>query len=210
MRASIRQYRFGSVPLVIPTAYSHGPLETYPRRRSQRIWTEWYECARRVEEPPAVAAQVNRWNGPAPPDAFGPKSQCTAGSCRPVSPTIFGRHPELSPGDVSFTANTGRSHFGHRLAIIESTVDGMRARLASFLPTNAMTSLTGAVELSRRPKVAFLFTGQGAQYAGMGQSALPDAPTFRRAIDRVADSCRQTGPSAARSVISGGRAMRAH
>ncbi|MFH0997756.1 MAG: SDR family NAD(P)-dependent oxidoreductase [Pseudomonadota bacterium] len=41
-------------------------------------------------------------------------------------------HPEQEIGDICYTADTGRSHFGHRLAIIAATKDELKDRLAAL------------------------------------------------------------------------------
>ena len=39
----------------------------------------------------------------------------------------------------------------------------------------------------RRPKIAFLFGGQGTQYPGMGKTLYETQPTFRRALEQCAE-----------------------
>jgi acyl transferase domain-containing protein/ubiquinone/menaquinone biosynthesis C-methylase UbiE len=86
--------------------------------------------------------------------------------------------------DVCFTANVGRSHYDHRLAVVGTTATDLRLGLAAYIhstPNPAVSVAAG--ERSIRPRVAFLFTGQGAQYAGMGRLLYETSPTFRRALD---------------------------
>ena len=90
-------------------------------------------------------------------------------------------------GDLAFTANSGRTHFAHRAAVVVESVESARDRLRALQNDPEQTSVVrGVVERNRSPKIAFLFTGQGAQYAGMGRTLYQTQPTFRRAIDECA------------------------
>src|SRR4029077_5183453 len=43
----------------------------------------------------------------------------------------LGEHPELSLGDVCHTANTGRSHFEHRLSAVAASSEQLREKLTA-------------------------------------------------------------------------------
>ena len=85
--------------------------------------------------------------------------------------------------DVCFTAATGRSHFAHRLTLVaESSIEAVE-RL------RAMNYLAGGVS-EDNPKIAFLFTGQGSQYLGMGRQLYETQPLFRETLDRCGEILR--------------------
>ncbi|PYS75768.1 MAG: non-ribosomal peptide synthetase, partial [Acidobacteria bacterium] len=92
---------------------------------------------------------------------------------------------EAAPlADLCYTANAGRAHFAHRLALGGRTREELGRDLEDFLsgaPTAAMSR--GVVSERHRPKVAFLFTGQGSQYVGMGRQLYEQHPTFREALE---------------------------
>ncbi|MEV0296266.1 SDR family NAD(P)-dependent oxidoreductase [Nocardia sp. NPDC050710] len=88
---------------------------------------------------------------------------------------------ELPLADIGATAALGRTHFAHRRAIVASTSVEAANLLAAPQPRE------GLPEERRNPRIAMLFTGQGAQYAGMGTALYHRHPVFRAALDRCDD-----------------------
>jgi acyl transferase domain-containing protein/NADPH:quinone reductase-like Zn-dependent oxidoreductase/NAD(P)-dependent dehydrogenase (short-subunit alcohol dehydrogenase family)/acyl carrier protein len=89
--------------------------------------------------------------------------------------------------DLCYTSNTGRSHFQHRLAVMGTDGQTAAGLLRASLSSSAAPDIVrGSWDGIDRPKIAFLFTGQGSQYPGMGKQLYETSPTFARALDRCA------------------------
>ncbi|MDB4986686.1 MAG: type polyketide synthase [Myxococcaceae bacterium] len=91
-------------------------------------------------------------------------------------------------GNVCFTAALGRSHLAHRMAVHGASAEAVRVALASYVEGGEPAGLhVGKVLRASAPKIAFLFSGGGTQYVGMGQELYLTHSVFRAALDRCAE-----------------------
>ncbi|OLP20418.1 hypothetical protein BST81_00790 [Leptolyngbya sp. 'hensonii'] len=95
--------------------------------------------------------------------------------------------PSLNLGDVCFTASTGRSHFSHRLGIVAASPTEAAEQLSAYLAGESLPTIVGGQAQRQQPRVAFLFTGQGSQYVGMGRQIYETNPVFRQTLDHCAE-----------------------
>ena len=97
------------------------------------------------------------------------------------------RAGDATIADICRTANEGRAHFAQRATLIAGTIDELRAGLESLSRGEPASGLTHERVAQRdTPRIAFLFTGQGAQYAGMTKELYGASKVFRTALDRCA------------------------
>lgn len=101
--------------------------------------------------------------------------------------------PDASLADFCYSANTGLAHFPWRIAAAGRTTEELRARLAKAEPANSNTP----------PRVAFLFTGQGAQYLGMGRKLFETHQEFRKNLERCDEVLRSSLERPLLSVLFG-------
>ncbi|MBQ1076775.1 SDR family NAD(P)-dependent oxidoreductase, partial [Micromonospora sp. C31] len=154
-----------------------------------------------IEQPPA-GAEPNRGEG-APTDTDGP-------AARPVpAPVLLSARSEaavaaqadrwarwiagdeeLRPADVGWSSTVSRAVLEHRAVVTATDRDellaGLRA-LAAGESAAAVVTGTGTT----RTQLAVLFSGQGAQRAGMGRELSDLFPVFAAALDEV---CAQLDP----------------
>ncbi|WP_245967048.1 type I polyketide synthase [Sphaerisporangium album] len=92
-------------------------------------------------------------------------------------------HPGLDAGDLAFSLATTRAALEHRAVVVggpDDVRDGLRA-LAEGAPAPATVTGTAA----EKPRVAFVFSGQGSQYAGMTRELYDTYPAYAAALDEI-------------------------
>ncbi|MGV0714051.1 type I polyketide synthase [Mycolicibacterium sp. XJ662] len=96
-------------------------------------------------------------------------------------------HPQAALADVCFTAGVARSHFEHRAALVVNSTESAREVLRALAEDRPAPGLLRG-ECADRPKTAWLFTGQGSQYAGMARELFDTEPVFAETMTRCADA----------------------
>ncbi len=79
--------------------------------------------------------------------------------------------------DICHTAAVGRHHFEYRAAVTGEDAGAILDGLNDLLEQGDFA------QIGRERGVAFLYTGQGAQYVGMGRGLFRTQPAFRRAME---------------------------
>ena len=80
--------------------------------------------------------------------------------------------------DMAWTGGVGRSHFEHRTGVVFDDVDSLREKLQELAESGPEV---GPRETNR---VAFVYTGQGSQWTGMGHALYESEPVARSVFDR--------------------------
>lgn len=92
---------------------------------------------------------------------------------------------------VCYSASVRRTHLRHRCAVSGATREALIENLTAYTSEDHLPAgVVGQKKLGFRPKVAFVFSGQGAQYPGMAQALLAQDPTFRD-VFRACDAAFQ-------------------
>ncbi|MGA8478696.1 MAG: acyltransferase domain-containing protein [Chthoniobacterales bacterium] len=94
--------------------------------------------------------------------------------------------------DIAYTAAARREHLEHRLAVVGARREELASALQAFADgQNPVDVVAGQVRSNEAPKVAFVCSGQGPQWWGMGRELLASMPIFQREIARCADEMKR-------------------
>jgi phthiocerol/phenolphthiocerol synthesis type-I polyketide synthase D len=158
-----------------------------------------------LEQPPAPAPQ--------PPAAApvvstlvvsGKTPQRLASTAASLADWIAGPGAAVPLADVAHTLNHRRARHSWVGAVVArdhtAAVAGLRA-LAAGTPA---PGVAGATEAGQGPGTVFVYSGQGAQWAGMGRKLLADEPAFAAAIAELEpEFVAQTGFSLRQTLADG-------
>jgi len=97
---------------------------------------------------------------------------------------FIGQQPQSALYDVAYQSVFGRERHAHCAVLFGSTPSSIAAKLQQFADGADNSGVECGTALSAPCGAAFIYSGNGAQWAGMGALLLAD-PTFRSAIREV-------------------------
>ncbi|MGE5754531.1 MAG: type I polyketide synthase, partial [Planctomycetaceae bacterium] len=113
-----------------------------------------------------------------------PLSARTPDALRALAGSYRGVLGHIPLDDLAYSAGVRRSHHEHRLALVARSREDMLAQIDAFLRGESRPGLAvGRAPSGRRPGFAFVFSGQGRHYVGMGRTLLDREPVFRAALE---------------------------
>lgn len=146
-----------------------------------------------AEQPPASAGPTHHIF------TLSAKSQEALRALAQQYAMLLAAQPTLPLAALCSTVNRGRAHFAQRLALVVRTTAEVQTALTAFAAGQSAPAVITGPAVPQRPRIAFLFTGQGAQLHNAGRQLYATCPSFRHTIDQCDELLR---PYLAESLIT--------
>lgn len=169
----------GDTPFRVQTTLTAWPKNSMPRRAGvNSLGIGGTNAFVLLEEPPAEEDA----------DAGGPAAHLLAISAKTATALstyreqfarFLDKRPETDLDSLCFTSCVSRTSFEHRFAAAANSAGELADKLRRISSEHA----------SGAPRIAFLFSGQGSQYPGMGRELYENIPEFRRRFDACEAIC---------------------
>ena len=145
-----------------------------------------FEAGKGIEERPARLLPLS-----------GKSEEALQDSARAYLAWLDEQAGETELADLSWSASVSRGHFDSRDCIVFRDADSLRRGL------EAIGEAQRPAAIPKVGRVAFVFTGQGNQWVGMGEGLYRSEPVFRAILDRCDELIREERGTSLLNVMFG-------
>lgn len=194
---------FANSPFYVNTELRDWPPDPYPRRAGvNSLGIGGTNAFAVLEEAPEVPRAADGRNRRVHLFTLSAKSEPALRAYAERFKTFLDGQAEGNLADICYTSNVSRSQFACRLAATTTSTAELKQKLGAVAAGRPGVG----VSIRRRSagNVAFLFTGQGAQYPGMAAGLYDFQPHFRETLDQCDALLRAHLDKRLLSVIFGG------
>ncbi|SPM37624.1 phenolpthiocerol synthesis type-I polyketide synthase PpsD [Mycobacterium rhizamassiliense] len=159
-----------------------------------------------IEQAPAPAAPVTPPLTPVVSTLVvsGKTPQRLAASAAALADWLAGPGAAVPLADTAHTLNHRRARHNWRGTVVARDHAAAAAGLRAMATGAPAPGVVGAAEASSGPGTVFVYSGQGAQWAGMGRRLMTDEPAFAAAVDELEpEFVAQTGFSLRQTLTDG-------
>jgi len=183
--------RLEDSPFAIPATPQPWPRSVRPRWAGVSSFSFGGTNAHAIlEEAPPSPSQVNEIKRPHHILALSAKTEAALMALAKSYAAHFTSRDDAPFADAGYTANTGRTHFPYRLALIGETKTQAVESINNYFNNKNDARTIFAYAASSPPQIAFLFIGQGSQYAGMGRELFETSLAYRRILQQCDEILR--------------------
>ena len=169
---------FANSPFYVNTQLQEWPRNGLPRRAGVSSFGIGGTNAHAiVEEPPVRSSGMSTrsWQLVLLSARTGPALDAQTQNLREE----IDKNPETNLANLAYTLQAGRKAFAHRRAVLCSKREEAAHALETLHPEHVFTEIA----TDEKPRLVFLFPGQGSQYVNMGRELYEIEPVFRSEID---------------------------
>jgi phthiocerol/phenolphthiocerol synthesis type-I polyketide synthase C len=135
-----------------------------------------------------------------------PEALVISAACRDALLELAAGHAKLlkagaAPARLADAVAAGRQTMRHRAVLPLGPAKNMASDLEKFASgQKAPRVLTGTAP-AQRPKICFVYSGNGTQWVGMGRTAYNENPDFAKAFDKADQALRDSGLDSIREAM---------
>ncbi|KAI1305118.1 hypothetical protein F5Y03DRAFT_406655 [Xylaria venustula] len=108
------------------------------------------------------------------------------------------KYPESKLSDVAYSTTRRRTQYSRRSGYTAASTPSLIEQLKKDISQLSQNTLS----ITEKPKVIFLFNGQGTSYLGIARELYDTHPVFRGYLNGLQDMCKELCPNMRRTIIS--------